>query len=220
MNNLLIAPSTEPSPIDQLPEYLVELEKAGADWLHCDVMDGEFVPNTTFDEMVLNIISKRTKLPKDVHLMIAEPLQRISSFARAGADIITVHYEALANAQAITTAITKIHKLNKKAGLSIKPNTSVELLIPYLDKLDLVLVMSVEPGMSGQSFLPNSLDKIKWLKEYKDKNNLQFLIEVDGGVNIHNIQFIKEAGANVVVSGSAIFKALDRTEYISSLRNT
>lgn len=220
MNNLLIAPSTEPSPIDQLPEYLVELEKAGADWLHCDVMDGEFVPNTTFDEMVLNIISKRTKLPKDVHLMIAEPLQRISSFARAGADIITVHYEALANAQAITTAITKIHKLNKKAGLSIKPNTSVELLIPYLDKLDLVLVMSVEPGMSGQSFLPNSLDKIKWLKEYKYKNNLQFLIEVDGGVNIHNIQSIKEAGANVVVSGSAIFKALDRTEYISSLRNS
>jgi len=220
MNNLLIAPSTEPSPIDQLPEYLVELEKAGADWLHCDVMDGEFVPNTTFDEMVLNIISKRTKLPKDVHLMIAEPLKRISSFARAGADIITVHYEALANAQAITTAITKIHKLNKKAGLSIKPTTSVELLIPYLDKLDLVLVMSVEPGMSGQSFLPNSLDKIKWLKEYKDKNNLQFLIEVDGGVNIHNIQSIKEAGANVVVSGSAIFKALDRTEYISSLRNS
>ena len=94
MNNLLIAPSTEPSPIDQLPEYLVELEKAGADWLHCDVMDGEFVPNTTFVEMVLNIISKRTKLPKDVHLMIAEPLQRISSVARAGADIITVHYEA------------------------------------------------------------------------------------------------------------------------------
>ena len=218
MSNIIIAPSTDPSPIEQLPEYLVELQNANADWLHCDIMDGEFVPKETFDEVVLNIISRRTRMVKDVHLMIANPTKRIPAFIDAGADIITIHYEAYSNDQDILNAISIIKKLGKLAGLSIKPNTDVSTLEPFLTSLDLVLIMSVEPGKSGQQFLPNSIDKIKWLSNYKKSNNLKYLIEVDGGVNLDNIGVLKKAGVDVVVSGSAIYNAQDRAEYIKLLK--
>ncbi|MBR7091481.1 MAG: ribulose-phosphate 3-epimerase [Clostridia bacterium] len=219
MNNILIAPSTDPSPIDTLPEYVHALQLAKADWLHCDIMDGQFVPKTTFDEITLSIISKRTSMPKDVHLMMVDPITKIPAYIHAGADIVTFHYEAYADPNDIINAITTIKKLGKRAGLSIKPDNNPECLIPYLHLVDLVLVMSVEPGKSGQAFLPNSLDKIQWLAQYRLEHNLAFLIEVDGGVNINNIQLVKSAGADVVVSGSAIYNAENRAEYIQSLRD-
>ncbi len=186
-----------------------------AEWLHVDVMDGHFVPNITIGPVVVNGLRKYTKQILDVHLMITNPSKYIKAFSDAGSDYITFHYEVKED---IKELIHNIKALDKKVGISIKPNTDVLVLEPYLHLLDLVLIMSVEPGFGGQSFIPNAVDKIKYLSEYKQSNNLNYEISVDGGINEETGTLCKEAGVTVLVAGSYIFNAEDPEERIKSLR--
>ncbi|MGN1405839.1 MAG: ribulose-phosphate 3-epimerase [Erysipelotrichaceae bacterium] len=175
-------------------------------WLHFDVMDGNFVPNLSFGPDILKCFRRNTSLFLDVHLMVKDPKFFAKVFAENGADGITFHYEALNNREECLELIEYIHSFYLKAGISIKPGTDVEEIKDLLPNLDLVLVMSVEPGFGGQSFMENSLDKVKWLKEYKDENKLNYIIEIDGGVSDKNCQRIVEAGAQALVAGSYVFK--------------
>lgn len=190
---------------------------SGVDYLHFDVMDGHFVNNISFGIPLLKSISKKKILPNDVHLMITDPNKYIDAFASAGSDIITFHYEAV-NEEEIIPLINKIHNLNVKAGLSIKPKTDVDEILKYLPYLDLVLVMSVEPGFGGQSYLPNSTEKIKKLRDYIDKNNLKTLIEVDGGINNETSVLAKDAGVDILVAGSYLFSHDDIKERVNLLK--
>ncbi|MFI3251682.1 MAG: ribulose-phosphate 3-epimerase [bacterium] len=186
-----------------------------SDYLHIDVMDGHFVPNITFGPGLIKDIRKHYNIIFDVHLMMSEPHKYIKEFCNAGSDIITFHYECESE---IKQTIQLIKNENKKVGLSIKPNTCVESLIPFLHELDLVLVMSVEPGFGGQKFDHTSLSKIEFLKDYKIKNKLNYEIEVDGGINDETISLVKKSGVDVVVAGSYIFNSKDRTSKINSLK--
>ncbi len=203
MKKIQISPSILSADFSQLGKEIKKLEDGGADLIHVDVMDGHFVPNLTIGPPVIKSLRKYTKLPFDVHLMISPVHKYIKNFADAGSDIITIHPEATKN---LKESVSHIKELNKKAGVSLNPNTEISIIEPQLDNLDLVLVMSVFPGFGGQKFIPETVKKIKHLKEIKDKNNYSFDIEVDGGINFSNSREVINAGANILVSGTTIFK--------------
>ncbi len=199
----ILAPSILSADFKKLGEQLELCEKSGAEYLHFDVMDGMFVQNISFGIPVLECIKGHTGMVLDVHLMIQEPIRYAESFAKAGADILTIHYEACTDVQA---TIDKIHSCGIKAGLTIKPGTPVEVLKPFLDQVEMFLIMSVEPGQGGQGFIPESLDKIRALREMLNAKGLTTDIEVDGGIKTDNAAEVAKAGANIMVAGSAVFK--------------
>ena len=203
MSSIKIAPSILSADFSKLGSEIKDLEKAGADLIHIDVMDGHFVPNITIGPEVIYKLRKYSSLPFDVHLMISPVHNFIKNFAQAGADIITIHPEATDN---LGDSIKKIKSFNKKAGVSLNPETPVNKVIPVLNLIDLVLVMSVNPGFGGQKFIDSSLDKVKQLRQEIDNRKLKVQIEIDGGVNFENSMAIKNAGANILVSGNTIFK--------------
>ena len=188
----------------QLGNEIKRLEEGGADMIHVDVMDGHFVPNLTIGPPVIKALRKQCSIKFDVHLMISPVHKYIEAYSDAGADIITIHPEATDN---LEESILKIKSLNKKVGVSLNPETKIDLIIDYLEKIDLVLIMSVNPGFGGQKFMPEVLDKIRELKKIQSKNNLNFDIEIDGGINFDNCQSAIEAGANILVSGTTVFKS-------------
>ena len=203
MENIKISPSILSADFSQLGNEIKKLEDGGADLIHVDVMDGHFVPNLTIGPPVIKTLRKYTKLPFDVHLMISPVHKYIKDFSDAGADIITFHPEATEN---IKETISLIKSLKKIVGVSLNPNTEIDIIKSNLKDIDLVLVMSVYPGFGGQKFIPDVLKKIKTLKEIKVKNNYIFDIEVDGGINFSNSKDVLNAGANILVSGTTIFK--------------
>ena len=203
MKKIKISPSILSADFSQLGKEIKKLEDGGADLIHVDVMDGHFVPNLTIGPPVIKSLRNYTKLPFDVHLMISPVHKYINNFAEAGSDTITIHPEATEN---LNQSITLIKELNKKVGVSLNPNTKINLIESQLDNIDLVLVMSVFPGFGGQKFIPETIKKIKDLKKIKEDNNYSFDIEVDGGINFSNSKDVINAGANILVSGTTIFK--------------
>lgn len=197
-----IAPSILSADFGQLATQIQEAESAGADYIHIDVMDGQFVPNITIGPLIVQAARRATSLPLDVHLMIVEPQRYVEAFAQAGADIITIHVEATPHAH---RAVQLIHKLNCKAGLALNPFTPISYLQETLSEIDLALVMSVNPGFGGQAFIPSSLERIAKVKTWRDASNPQCKIEVDGGVNLDNAKPLAEAGVDILVAGSSIF---------------
>lgn len=198
-----IAPSILSVLDKNLPNVLNKVEEAGIKYIHLDVMDNKFVPNKTFDENLIKDLRMNSKLLFDTHLMIEKPELYINNYINAGSDIITFHLEATSSPK---TIIKEIHSARKKAGISIKPNTPVEELLPYLDDIDLVLIMSVEPGFGGQTFMVDMLKKVEWLTKYRKEQNKNFLIEIDGGINIDNYNLCKSIGCDIVVIGTYFFK--------------
>jgi len=204
MKKIQISPSILSADFSQLGNEIKRLEEGGADMIHVDVMDGHFVPNLTIGPPVIKALRKQCSIKFDVHLMISPVHKYIEAYADAGADIITIHPEATEN---LEESISKIKSLNKKVGVSLNPESKLDLITNYLEKIDLVLIMSVNPGFGGQKFMPEVLDKVKKLKDIKSKNNMNFDIEIDGGINFDNCQSAIEAGANILVSGTTIFKS-------------
>jgi len=203
MKKIKISPSILSADFSQLGNEIKRLEEGGADMIHVDVMDGHFVPNLTIGPPVISALRQYTKLPFDVHLMISPVHQYIQDYADAGADIITIHPEATQN---LKESINHIKKLNKKVGVSLNPKTKINLITNLLSEIDLVLIMSVNPGFGGQKFMPEVLDKIKELKKKREQQNLVFDIEIDGGINFDNNKLAIEAGADILVSGTTVFK--------------
>ena len=218
MKNVYIAPSILSADFKKLGEEIALVESLGAEYLHFDVMDGHFVPNISFGVPVLASISKCHQMINDVHIMISEPKKFIEKFAEAGADIITFHYEACENQDEVQDVIDMIHSFGIKAGMSIKPATPVEVVQPFLEDLELVLVMSVEPGFGGQSFIPESLDKISYLRKMIDLNGYLCLVEVDGGINEKTAKLCRKAGVDILVAGSYLFGKADIEERMELLR--
>ena len=206
MKKIQISPSILSADFSQLGSEIKKLEEGGADLIHVDVMDGHFVPNLTIGPPVIKNLRKYTKLPFDVHLMISPVHKYIENYAEAGADIITIHPEATDN---LKESINLIKKFGKKVGVSLNPKTEIKTLINEIENIDLVLVMSVNPGFGGQKFMPEVLDKIKELKKIKDEGKYHFDIEVDGGINFSNSKIVLEAGADILVSGTTVFKEND-----------
>ncbi|MDA7544821.1 ribulose-phosphate 3-epimerase [Candidatus Pelagibacter sp.] len=204
MKKIQISPSILSADFSQLGAEIKRLEEGGADMIHVDVMDGHFVPNLTIGPPVIKALRKQCSIKFDVHLMISPVHKYIEAYSDAGADIITIHPEATNN---LEESILKIKSLNKKVGVSLNPESKLNLIIDYLEKIDLVLIMSVNPGFGGQKFMPEVLDKIRELKKIQSKNNLNFDIEIDGGINFDNYQLAIEAGANILVSGTTVFKS-------------
>jgi len=202
-SSIKISPSILSADFSRLGEEIVALEKAGADYIHIDVMDGHFVPNITIGPEVIKRLRSVTELTFDVHLMIAPVDNFIKDFADAGADIITFHPEATEN---VSGTIDLIKKLGKKVGISLKPKSKINLIENYLNDIDLVLIMSVEPGFGGQKFMPEVLEKMKKLRNIINEKKLNIDIEIDGGINFDNSKKAKEFGANILVSGSTVFK--------------
>lgn len=215
---MIISPSVLSANFADLKTDIKKIEEGGASWLHYDVMDGHFVPNISFGYSILGDVRKVTDLFLDVHLMISDPKKYLNDFIKAGADLITFHYESCDDLDQVKSVITEIKNQGIKVGISIKPNTDVEAIKPVLADLDLVLVMSVEPGFGGQSFMPKAIDKIKTLRNWIDQGKMECLIEVDGGINEETGKQCKEAGADVLVAGSYIFKHENTKEAIESLK--
>ena len=203
MKKIKISPSILSADFSKLGKEIQDLEKADADLIHIDVMDGHFVPNITIGPEVISKLRKYTKLPFDVHLMISPVHNFIKNFSDAGADIITIHPEATDD---LKESIKKIKSFNKKAGVSLNPETSVEKVINVLESIDLVLIMSVNPGFGGQKFMEKTLEKVKLLRKEIDSKKLKTLIEIDGGINFENSKMAKAAGVDILVSGTTIFK--------------
>ena len=200
---MILAPSILSADFKELGKEIRAIEENGAEYLHFDVMDGIFVPNISFGIPVLASIRPATKLVCDAHLMITEPIRYIEAFKKAGADLITIHLEACED---VNATIAKIREQDMKVGISICPDTPVDALNEYLDKVDMVLIMSVHPGFGGQSFIPTSLDKIRELKSIIEEKGFSVDIQVDGGIGMNNVEDVIKAGANIIVAGSAIFK--------------
>ena len=211
-NKTLISPSILSADFMNLERDVKLVENNGADWIHVDVMDGHFVPNITIGVPVVKSLKKIASIPLDVHLMIENPDKYVEPFAKAGADILTFHYEAANHAEEL---IEKIKSYGIKAGISIKPKTKPEVLLPFIDKVDMVLIMTVEPGFGGQSFMSDCAEKIKFIKEHS-KNDL--IIQVDGGINSQTGKICKDFGANCLVAGSYIYNSSDIKSAIESLK--
>jgi len=210
-----IAPSILSADFSRLGDEVRAVEKAGADVIHVDVMDGHFVSNITIGPLVVSGLRKLTSLPLDVHLMIENPARHVEAFAQAGSNWITVHAEVCPN---LKRMVKKIRQLNVRPGIVLKPVTSLKTLLPVLDEIDLVLIMSVNPGFGGQSFIPSTLKKIERLRKMVDQNRYPLEIEVDGGVKIENIKEVSIAGGDIFVVGTGIFKTKDYEETIRKLR--
>ena len=204
MKKIQISPSILSADFSQLANEIKRLEDGGADMIHVDVMDGHFVPNLTIGPPVIKSLKKHSSILFDVHLMISPVHKYIKAYADAGADIITIHPEATND---INSSISLIKELNKKVGVSLNPETKVDIIIEHLDKIDLVLIMSVNPGFGGQKFMPEVLSKIEELKKLRSAKDLDFDIEIDGGINFENSKIAIQAGANILVSGTTIFKS-------------
>ena len=212
-----IAPSILSADFANLERDIHNIEEMGADWVHVDVMDGIFVPNISIGIPVVKALRPVTDLPLDVHLMIDRPIRYIEEFVKAGADWLTIHIEA-DQPQNTLAALDKIRELGCKAAISLKPRTPVEAAIPYLEKCDMILVMTVEPGFGGQKFMADQMPKIKQLREWLDDVNPDCIIEVDGGVDAVTHAVCKENGADVLVAGSAYFKATDRAAFVKTIQ--
>ena len=204
MKKIQISPSILSADFSQLGNEIKRLEEGGADMIHVDVMDGHFVPNLTIGPPVIKALRNHCSLKFDVHLMISPVHKYIDAYAEAGADIITIHPEATED---LEKSILRIKELKKKVGVSLNPETKIDLILDHLDKIDLVLIMSVNPGFGGQKFMPEVLSKIKELRKIQLEKNINFDIEIDGGINFENYKLAIEAGANILVSGTTIFKS-------------
>lgn len=213
-----IAVSTDPvKDYQELLEYAQSMQTI-ADFLHCDIMDGKFVENKTFDSRFVATINSKTLIPLDVHLMTSEPLASIEDYLKAGANIVTVHYEAFKNKKELLAAFKLIRSYHALAGFSFKPKTPVHEIKSYLFYADIVLLMSVEPGVSGQQLIESTYERLKDLNKFRHENNLNYKIEIDGGVNDQNAHLLSELGADMLVSGNFVYKATDRAKAIKKLK--
>ena len=214
----MISPSILAADFANLERDIRDIEANGSDFVHVDVMDGIFVPNISIGIPVVKAIRPVTKLPLDVHLMIDRPIRYVEDFVKAGADFVTIHIEA-DQPQNTLEALDKIHALGCKAGIVLKPKTPAEAALPYLEKCDMVLVMTVEPGFGGQKFMADMMDKVSKLRAMLDQANPHCLLEVDGGVDETTCSICKDSGANVLVAGSAYFKAQDRSAFVKQIQS-
>ncbi|MDY4888219.1 MAG: ribulose-phosphate 3-epimerase [Sphaerochaetaceae bacterium] len=209
MKNVFVSPSIMTADFLHLGEEIAKVEQSGAPWLHLDVMDGSFVPNISFGPKVISDIRKGCGLFLDVHLMVIEPDHLLKAFAEAGSDCLTVHLEACKD---LKRTLETIKSLGIQCGISIKPATSVSDVVPYLDIVDQILVMSVEPGFGGQKFMPASVDKVRELAQ--TRGDRKYLINIDGGISLSNIEILKQAGADAVVAGSSFFNSTDQKDFV------
>lgn len=212
----ILAPSILSADFSNLEKQIKLAEKGGADWIHCDIMDGHFVPNITFGPMVVKTVRKVTSLPVDTHLMIENPDLYLEAFIRAGSDYLTVHQEAVIH---LDRTLSRIRELGAKAGVSLNPSTPVSSIADVADKIDLLLIMSVNPGFGGQSFIKNSLNKIKQAVDLRAKLNANFIIEIDGGINKQTIKEALDSGCRAFVAGSSVFGASDIAAAAAELKN-
>ncbi len=217
-NKRLISPSTDPVPLNELNDYVKDIKFGGADLLHCDVMDGEFVTRKTYDQKVVSVIRRSSPLPLDVHLMVEKPHKKIKKYAELKPEFLTIEYEAFYKARHLVKALKILRRYKVKGGLAIGPRTSVAVLVPFLGLIDVALVMGVEPGMSGQAMDPMTVHKVAELDLVRRKYKANLFIEVDGGVNPQNSNELYEAGANSLVSGSYVYNSLSRRSAINRIK--